>query len=389
MASDNTSNTPCGAIYILTNPAFPGLVKIGYADDPFQRLHQLNSHSGTPAPFYVYATYDVYERVSDKKIHSMIDMLNPDLRYNRNREFFTLSPQQAYDILYTFAFVNGLQDNLHYKPYDGQIYTGLRTVQDGAQAVSSSQLAVDDNQSLTTWCEKFVVENRTFHSVDTNEAYEDYKGWAMRQNHFIVAQEDFIKYIRKAYGLRLMGFTQPYTGASAVLFISRDSAGKINFKHTFPQSFLDWANQYLEDNSSFHKEEQESVYNDYSSFGCCPIMPYDTFIQALCEKYNLKAVSNYTKDKGLQYLFVEANDKPVDDAALEFWASTYLEEHDSFHMIRRDVVYEDYLTWAKEQKITPLGKTAFVRAMNKMYGLKVELKYHPGYGTIRTFVSIV
>ncbi|MBQ5310707.1 MAG: GIY-YIG nuclease family protein, partial [Oscillospiraceae bacterium] len=35
-----------GAVYILVNPAFPNLVKIGYADDVQKRLKTLNSNSG-------------------------------------------------------------------------------------------------------------------------------------------------------------------------------------------------------------------------------------------------------------------------------------------------------------------------------------------------------
>lgn len=43
-----------GVIYILTNPAFPKYVKIGYAQDLEKRLKQLNRSETIP-----YAVYDV------------------------------------------------------------------------------------------------------------------------------------------------------------------------------------------------------------------------------------------------------------------------------------------------------------------------------------------
>ena len=69
-----------GYIYILTNPSFPEYVKIGYADDIKTRLAQLNRSECTPFAFRVYATYDVDTRLTDMKLHAMIDKLNPTLR---------------------------------------------------------------------------------------------------------------------------------------------------------------------------------------------------------------------------------------------------------------------------------------------------------------------
>ena len=69
-----------GVIYILTNPSFPDYVKIGYADDIDKRLKQLNRSECIPYAFRVYPTYDVSSRLSDVKIHSIIDRLNPNLR---------------------------------------------------------------------------------------------------------------------------------------------------------------------------------------------------------------------------------------------------------------------------------------------------------------------
>ena len=69
-----------GYIYILTNPSFEEYVKIGYATDVKKRLNELNSSSAVPFAFRVYATYEVDSALSDKKLHSILDKLNPNLR---------------------------------------------------------------------------------------------------------------------------------------------------------------------------------------------------------------------------------------------------------------------------------------------------------------------
>ena len=69
-----------GVIYILTNPSLPDYVKIGYADDIDKRLKQLNRSECIPFAFRVYATYEVNFRLSDLKLHVIIDKLNPELR---------------------------------------------------------------------------------------------------------------------------------------------------------------------------------------------------------------------------------------------------------------------------------------------------------------------
>ncbi len=109
-----------GVIYILTNPSFPDYVKIGYADDIDKRLKQLNRSECIPYAFRVYATYEVSSRLSDLKIHSIIDKLNPNLRavesFNgkqRVREFYAMSPEDAYSILEAIAEIHGCVDKLN------------------------------------------------------------------------------------------------------------------------------------------------------------------------------------------------------------------------------------------------------------------------------------
>ena len=108
-----------GVIYILTNPSFPEYVKIGYADDIHKRLNQLNRSECIPFAFRVYATYEVNSRLSDLKIHSIIDKLNPNLRsidnfngQKRVREFYAMSPEDAYSILEAIAEIHGCSDKL-------------------------------------------------------------------------------------------------------------------------------------------------------------------------------------------------------------------------------------------------------------------------------------
>lgn len=110
---------PKGVIYILTNPSFPEYVKIGYADNMEQRLRQLNNSECTPFAFRVYATYEVENRLTDLKLHSLIDKLNPDLRSidnvegkKRVREFYAMTPEDAYEILEAIAGIHGFEDRL-------------------------------------------------------------------------------------------------------------------------------------------------------------------------------------------------------------------------------------------------------------------------------------
>ena len=108
-----------GYIYILTNPSFKEFVKIGYADDVQARLKQLNRSECIPFAFRIFATYETNSRLSDTKIHSIIDKLNPNLRSietfegkERKREFYAMSAEDAYSILEAIAEINGCQDRL-------------------------------------------------------------------------------------------------------------------------------------------------------------------------------------------------------------------------------------------------------------------------------------
>lgn len=100
-----------GYIYIMTNPAFDNMVKIGYATDVESRRKQLST-TALPYEYEIYATYETSGNLEDKKLHRLIDNLNPDLRVSANREFFVMSPQDAYELLEAIATISGTKDKL-------------------------------------------------------------------------------------------------------------------------------------------------------------------------------------------------------------------------------------------------------------------------------------
>lgn len=117
-----------GYIYILVNPAFPNLVKLGYADDIACRLRTLNRNSGIPDPYHCYAAYRVKKRLEDLKLHDLIDTLNPSLRHSQNREFYEMSIEDAYNILSIIAKITGTEEQLVKNPLNDTYFDSSTTV---------------------------------------------------------------------------------------------------------------------------------------------------------------------------------------------------------------------------------------------------------------------
>ena len=115
-----------GSIYILVNPAFPGLIKIGYADDVQARIKTLSSSPGVPDPYHCYAIYKVKKRLEDLRLHKLIDTLNPDLRHSKKREFYGMDHEKAYSILSAIAQINGNEDQLIVNPFNDDYFDTLK-----------------------------------------------------------------------------------------------------------------------------------------------------------------------------------------------------------------------------------------------------------------------
>ena len=87
----------CGWVYVLTNSAMPGLVKIGLTTrNPRDRAAELTAATGVPAPFVIAwcraATDCAYVEAA---VHRMLD----DRRVSGKREFFRCDVQTARQVI--------------------------------------------------------------------------------------------------------------------------------------------------------------------------------------------------------------------------------------------------------------------------------------------------
>lgn len=88
-----------GYLYLLANPAMPGLVKIGWTSrQPDERVSELTSATGVPSPFIL--IYDLFVQDAQRAeswIHARLS--ERGLRASQNREFFTVSPTEAVELM--------------------------------------------------------------------------------------------------------------------------------------------------------------------------------------------------------------------------------------------------------------------------------------------------
>lgn len=80
-------------VYVLTNEAMPGIVKIGLTTDSVEaRLASLNSHSGVPLPFECFFAAEVE---SCSRVEKILHQLFSEYRINPKREFFRIDPEKV------------------------------------------------------------------------------------------------------------------------------------------------------------------------------------------------------------------------------------------------------------------------------------------------------
>lgn len=84
-----------GFIYFLTNPAMPGITKIGMTlKHPRERMAELSSATACPENFELLGFFDVKD---PKEVEGLIHRLLDYCRVNGRREFFHVSIEKLYE----------------------------------------------------------------------------------------------------------------------------------------------------------------------------------------------------------------------------------------------------------------------------------------------------
>jgi T5orf172 domain len=96
MSNVRPHNAMRAYVYILSNPAFPGLLKVGWTTDtPENRIRQLHT-TGVPSPFVLEAALLVHQaEETERQVHQAL----AGRRHAQNREFFDVPFLEALDCL--------------------------------------------------------------------------------------------------------------------------------------------------------------------------------------------------------------------------------------------------------------------------------------------------
>ena len=113
LADEEFPNAQTNVVYILTNPTFPHLIKMGVTTDLKKRLKELNQLDIIPYSYRVYAIYETSHRLTNKTLRAMLTMLNPKLAPEDGKDFYMLDAEDACAYLKAVARISGTESRLH------------------------------------------------------------------------------------------------------------------------------------------------------------------------------------------------------------------------------------------------------------------------------------
>jgi len=98
---------PC--VYVLTNPAIPGLIKIGYtAGSAADRAAQVSQGTGVPAPFQAVWFCQTISIEAAQSLERRVHTHCAAQRLTQAREFFRLNVEQAVEIIESLGYREGV-----------------------------------------------------------------------------------------------------------------------------------------------------------------------------------------------------------------------------------------------------------------------------------------
>ena len=110
-----------GSVYVLSNPAMVGMVKIGYTQHchPQERVDDLSKQTGVPLPFNIeyYVVVDDPQRV-ERAVHRALN----GNRVSTSKEFFGVSIDDAIKCVDLIAFGTNDETEVFHKSIENIIY---------------------------------------------------------------------------------------------------------------------------------------------------------------------------------------------------------------------------------------------------------------------------
>jgi hypothetical protein len=125
---------PVGRVYVLSNEAMPGLLKIGYTMNTVEgRVKELSIATGVPTEFEIQYQVECRDPAGvEACTHAELD----EKRYNKGREFFAISLEEAVQVIRSYAgdfleeeFLNPADDSEYSRP----TLADLRIQRDGVK----------------------------------------------------------------------------------------------------------------------------------------------------------------------------------------------------------------------------------------------------------------
>ena len=188
-------NDDCGYVYILTNPSFKDdWVKIGKSSRPVDVRSKELDNTAVPLPFSIYATLKTAKyNVAERFIHKMIDMVAPDIRIRKSREFFNITPRKAYDIL---MLCSEQYDDSEVEIFDEELFDEVNNLSNG-----KSQTPIERSARLTFEMLGIPVgEELTFYSDNSFTVKVVDKGSTVRVDDLELSLSAAARYINEKLG---------------------------------------------------------------------------------------------------------------------------------------------------------------------------------------------
>lgn len=160
-----------GYVYCLSNPSFPGLVKIGMTTKTVEARAAELYTTGVPTPFVIEASYPCSNIViAEQHVHDMLDLF----RESSSREFFRMKPENATAIMAAYFAEMAESDYFDSSVADDDVSESVEDDAEPTNCVTTPAIRPPSIRDILE--EKYVInlENKDRNNYCTSRELIDY-----------------------------------------------------------------------------------------------------------------------------------------------------------------------------------------------------------------------